>query len=154
MVHIFFAGILVLFLLVGSSARKGWVNIATLQFFGYISYGLYLIHLLVFRIYDRVSRKFWPPLLPSDGHFLLVVFRFLIAGGLAVGFAYLSRRYFEEAFLKLKDRFTTMLRPTLPPRTATCLFSTTESQPPEAVVAVVPRFRLRSGPWQQKKLRN
>ena len=90
----------------GSSARKGWVNIATLQFFGYISYGLYLIHLLVFRIYDRVSRKFWPPLLPSDGHFLLVVFRFLIAGGLAVGFAYLSRRYFEEAFLKLKDRFT------------------------------------------------
>lgn len=122
-VHIFFAGILVLFLLVGSSARKRWVNIATLQFFGYISYGLYLIHLMVFRIYDRISRKYWPPLLPSDGHFLLAVFRFLIAGGLAVGFAYLSRRYFEEAFLRLKDRFTPDTASSLTPSDPQPVFS-------------------------------
>jgi peptidoglycan/LPS O-acetylase OafA/YrhL len=105
-VHIFFAAALILVLLLGFSSRKRYVNRPVLQFFGYISYGLYLIHLLVFRIYDKVSRHYWPQLLPSDGHFALIVLRFFVAGGLAVGLAYLSRRYFEEAFLKLKDRFT------------------------------------------------
>jgi len=28
----------------------------------------------------------------------------VVAGGLAIGVAYLSRRYFEEKFLQLKDR--------------------------------------------------
>jgi peptidoglycan/LPS O-acetylase OafA/YrhL len=120
-IHIFFAGVLVLFLLVGTSSRKGWVNIAALQFFGYISYGLYLIHLLVFRIYDRVSRHFWPQLVPSDGHLMLVVLRFVVAGGLAVGFAYLSRTYFEDAFLKLKDRFTHDDSPSFTPETVPAL---------------------------------
>ena len=104
-VHIFFTGVLLLFLLLGSSAGKRWVNFPVLQFFGYISYGLYLIHLLVFRIYDKLSTQFWPQIQPSDGHFSLVIFRFLIAGGSAVGIAYLSRKYFEGPFLKLKDRF-------------------------------------------------
>ena len=76
-IHIFFAGVLLLFLLLGTSPRKRYVNCATLQFFGYISYGLYLIHLMVFRIYDRILRHYWPQLLPSDGHFELVVIRFL-----------------------------------------------------------------------------
>jgi peptidoglycan/LPS O-acetylase OafA/YrhL len=105
-IHIFFAGVLLLFLLLGTSLRKRYVNYATLRFFGYISYGLYLIHLMVFRIYDKILRLYWPQWLPSDGHFEWVVVRFLIAGGAAIGLAYLSRRYFEEAFLRLKDRFT------------------------------------------------
>ena len=105
-IHIFFAGVLLMFLLLGTSPRKRYVNYATLQFFGYISYGLYLIHLMVFRIYDRILRHYSPQLLPSDGHFELVVIRFVVAGSAAVGLAYLSRRYFEEAFLRLKDRFT------------------------------------------------
>ncbi len=104
-IHIFFAGVLLLFLLLGSSAGKRWVNLPALQFFGYISYGLYLIFLLVFRIYDKLSTHFWPQIVPSDGHFSPVIFRFLVAGGSAVGLAYLSRRYFEGPFLKLKDRF-------------------------------------------------
>ena len=102
-IHILFAAVLTLFLLLGSSPRKRYVNRPTLQFFGYISYGLYLIHLLVFRIYDKVCRHYWPQLLPSEGHFAVVVLRFLIAGGLAVGLAYLSRRYFEATFLRMKD---------------------------------------------------
>jgi len=105
-VHIFFAGVLLLFLLLGTSPRRRFVNHATLRFFGYISYGLYLVHLMVFRIYDKLLRCYWPQWLPSDGHFALVFVRFLIAGGAAVGLAYLSRRYFEEAFLRLKERFT------------------------------------------------
>jgi peptidoglycan/LPS O-acetylase OafA/YrhL len=117
-VHVFFAAVLLLFLLLGSSPRKRYVNSATLQFFGYISYGLYLIHLLVFRIYDKILRYYWPQLLPADGHFELVVIRFLVAGGAAVGLAYLSRRYFEEAFLRMKDRFTRDEAPTLAPDSA------------------------------------
>ena len=70
-IHIFFAGVLLLFLLLGTGPRKRYVNSATLRFFGYISYGLYLIHLLVFRIYDKILRYCSPQLLPSDGHFEL-----------------------------------------------------------------------------------
>jgi peptidoglycan/LPS O-acetylase OafA/YrhL len=113
-IHIFFAALLILFLLLGTSAHQRWVNRLTLQFFGYISYGLYLIHLLVFRIYDKIGRHYWPQLQPSSEHFELVVLRFLVAGGLAVGLAYLSRTYFENPFLKLKDRWTRDDVPGLP----------------------------------------
>jgi peptidoglycan/LPS O-acetylase OafA/YrhL len=55
-------------------------------------------------MYDKLSRHYWPQLQPSDGHFGLVVLRFLVAGGFAISLAYLSRRYFEERFLQLKNR--------------------------------------------------
>jgi peptidoglycan/LPS O-acetylase OafA/YrhL len=120
-IHIFFAGVLLLFLLLGSSPRKHYVNYATLRFFGYISYGLYLIHLMIFRIYDKMLMHYHPQWLPSDGHFSLVVIRFLVAGSAAVGLAYLSRRYFEESFLRLKDRFTRDDAPALALETAPAL---------------------------------
>ena len=102
--NLFFSGMLLLFLLLGTGSRKRWVNSSLLRFFGYISYGLYLIHMLVFRVYDRVAHRYWPQLLPSVGHFDLVVLRFLLAGGAAILLAYLSRKYFEDRFLRLKDR--------------------------------------------------
>ena len=43
------------------------------------------------------------------------------AGSAAVGLAYLSRRYFEEAFLRLKDRFTRDDAPALAPEAAPAL---------------------------------
>jgi peptidoglycan/LPS O-acetylase OafA/YrhL len=104
-VHVFFAGVLLLFLLVGTSAAKRWVNNATLRFLGYISYGLYLDHLLIFRMYDRICRRYWPELIPSNGHFSLVVLRFAIGSGCAIGLAVISRKFFEERFLRLKDSF-------------------------------------------------
>jgi peptidoglycan/LPS O-acetylase OafA/YrhL len=100
-----FAGFLLLVLLLGTSARRRYVNNSVLRFLGYISYGLYLIHLLVFRMYDKLCRIFWPSLQPTPGHFGLIVLRFFLAGGAAIGVAYLSRKYFEERFLRLKDRF-------------------------------------------------
>jgi peptidoglycan/LPS O-acetylase OafA/YrhL len=103
-VNTFFAGLLLLFMMVGSGSRKGLVNSSVLQFFGYISYGLYLIHLLVFQIYDILTRKFWPWLQPSVGHFDLILLRFAIVSATAVGLAYVSRKYYEEWFLRLKDR--------------------------------------------------
>jgi len=102
-IHIFFAGILLLFLLAGSSSGKRYVNVSILRFLGYISYGLYLDHLLAFRVYDRICRHYLPQFVPTNGHFALVVLRFALAGGGAIGVAYLSRRFFEERFLRLKD---------------------------------------------------
>jgi len=103
-IHIVFTGTLLLVLLVGTSHWRGWVNVGWLQFFGYISYGLYLIHLLVFRLYDRLCRAFAPSLLLTSGRFDLLAFRFTISAGTAIAIAYLSRVYFEERFLRLKDR--------------------------------------------------
>jgi len=97
------AGILLLFLLVGTSRAKSFVNVSPLRFLGYISYGLYLNHFLAFRVYDLMCRRYFPSLLPSSGHFALVVLKFALAGGGAIAVAYLSRKYYEERFLRLKD---------------------------------------------------
>lgn len=103
-VNLFFGGILLLFLLIGTGNHRRFVNNSTLRFFGYISYGLYLNHLLAFRVYDRVVHAYWPTLLPTGGHFELVLLKFVMAAGAAILAAYLSRRFFEERFLQLKDR--------------------------------------------------
>jgi peptidoglycan/LPS O-acetylase OafA/YrhL len=104
LVNTFFAGVLLLFLVVGSSPQSKLVHSSFLEFFGYISYGLYLVHPMVFRIYDKVTGKFWPWLQPSAGRFGLIVLRFAVVSATAVGLAYISRKYYEEWFLKLKDR--------------------------------------------------
>jgi len=103
-INIFFAGVLLLLLLVGTSSGKRYVSSSVLRFFGYISYGLYLDHILAFRMYDTILGRYWPALIPSNDRFGLVLLRFALAGGLAVAAAYLSRKYFEEKFLKLKLR--------------------------------------------------
>ena len=103
-INTFFAGFLLLFLLLGTSSWKFCVNRPVLQFFGYISYGLYLFHIIVFRIYDKCAHAYWPQLEPSAGHFSLVLVRFAVAGGAAVALSYLSRKYYEERFLRLKNR--------------------------------------------------
>jgi peptidoglycan/LPS O-acetylase OafA/YrhL len=70
-------------------------------FFGEISYGLYLVHLLLLQIYDRLEGSGYQ----SDGRLLLI--RFGIANGVAVGLAVLSKRYFEDPILRLKSRIAT-----------------------------------------------
>lgn len=102
LVNIFFVGILLLFLLLGSGSWKWMVGSSVLQFFGYISYGLYLVHPMIFRVYDRVTRMSW--LQPSAEHFNLIVLRFAVVSAAAVGLSYVSRRYYEEWFLRLKER--------------------------------------------------
>ncbi|MBZ5663364.1 MAG: acyltransferase [Acidobacteriia bacterium] len=105
LIDMVFAGFLLLVLLLGTSAARRYVNNSVLRFLGYISYGLYLIHQLVFWNYDKLCRNFWPSLQPTSDHFGLIVLRFVVAGGIAIGVSYLSRKYFEEKFLRLKDRF-------------------------------------------------
>jgi peptidoglycan/LPS O-acetylase OafA/YrhL len=102
--HTMFAGILLAFLLVGTSRWKRCVNNSCLRFMGYISYGLYLVHLLAFRTYDRIVRYLWPTFMATEDHFMPALVRFFIATGCAIIVAYLSRKYFEEPFLRLKHR--------------------------------------------------
>jgi peptidoglycan/LPS O-acetylase OafA/YrhL len=104
LVNTFFAGLLVLFLLLGSGSLKALVNSSLLRFFGYISYGLYLIHLMIFHLYDKLARLFWPSLQPSVERFDLIVLRFAVGSAAAIGLAFVSRKYYEEWFLQLKER--------------------------------------------------
>lgn len=67
-------------------------------FFGDISYGLYLIHMICLEIYDRFADKSFQ----SSGRALWV--RFLICNGIAILLAYVSKRFFENPILKLKNR--------------------------------------------------
>ena len=101
-----FTVLLCSFLLLGTSQWKWLVTPRPMRFFGDISYGLYLIHLLGFWAFDAVLSYTHPSLLASFGPFEYVWFRFLCGATLAVVAAYLSRWYFEEPFLRLKSRLT------------------------------------------------
>lgn len=99
-----------MFLLLGTSRWKRLTTPSFLVFLGQISYGLYLYHLMVFYAYDwfaRVSQ------LHSRLHLSLwaqVWTRMWIVIGVTIVVAYLSRRYFEGPFLKLKDRLPSRIR--------------------------------------------
>ena len=106
-VNLFCAGVLSLTLLAGSSLFRWIVQRPVLQWFGGISYGLYLVHMLAFDFTDHWLVRFFPGFyskLPTRLESLFL--RFLLSVGLAVGVAFLSRKYFEEWFLQLKDRWT------------------------------------------------
>jgi peptidoglycan/LPS O-acetylase OafA/YrhL len=99
---VFFGGLLLLSLLLGTSARSRLVHRPGLVFFGYISYGLYLFHMMVFSVYDVLAKWFWPSLAPRAERFDLVLLRFVLAVAVAVGISFLSRRFFEDWFLSKK----------------------------------------------------
>ncbi len=115
-VDLFCAGVLGLTLLVGTSRFKWMVQWRWLRWFGEISYGLYLFHMLAFDFTDhwiiRFAPSYYPQALANIGPMFV---RFLVSMGIAVAAAFLSRKYFEERFLKLKERWT---KPTasVPPR--------------------------------------
>jgi peptidoglycan/LPS O-acetylase OafA/YrhL len=67
-------------------------------FFGDISYGLYLIHMLMLQYYDRLMGQRFE----SNPRQLLL--RFAVANAVAIGLATLSRKYFESPILRLKSR--------------------------------------------------
>jgi peptidoglycan/LPS O-acetylase OafA/YrhL len=74
----------------------GWMHVFV--FFGDISYGLYLVHLLLLQIYDRAFGRGF------ESDWRRLVLRFLVANGAAVALAVLSKRWFEDPILRLKGR--------------------------------------------------
>jgi len=100
--NLFFAGALSGTLLAGTSRWRAIVNRPMLQFFGDISYGVYLMHVLVFDLEAHILKRFFPNMANVAGHFGLMVLFFSIAGGFTVAIAYVSRWHFEEPFLRMK----------------------------------------------------
>jgi peptidoglycan/LPS O-acetylase OafA/YrhL len=98
-----FAGLLSFFLLLGSGNWKQWVTPIPMTFFGKISYGLYLCHLMVFSGYEWADRQTGFVSRFKFSPWQQVWLKMLVAGTAALTIAYLSRRYFEEPFLRLKD---------------------------------------------------
>lgn len=97
--NLIFAGVLLLLLGLRSSFFRGpWM--APLRFFGYVSYGLYLVHLLAFNLYQWMVAYVPNPAirLRLQSPFI----RLILEGGLAVLLAWLSRRFYEEPFLRRK----------------------------------------------------
>ncbi len=92
------------------SATSGQSIVARfLSFFGYISYGLYLVHQLIFNTFDRWVQG--TMLDPQRGPGWGLWLNALICTLVATGIAWLSRRYFEALFLRRKDRIVPYKNP-------------------------------------------
>ncbi len=94
-------GMLSCALLAGTNRWARVVNRPVLQFLGYISYGLYLVHVMAFRLGEIIFSR---PLLAliSSGHSMAaVLLRALVGSVLAITVAFLSRRSLEERFLRM-----------------------------------------------------
>jgi peptidoglycan/LPS O-acetylase OafA/YrhL len=94
-----FAGIVLLLLTVQLSFfASAWTW--PLRYLGYISYGLYLYHLIVFFLVIRVLDRF--AIIAHTGDFWDVVKRFLLMFAASVLVADVSRRWLEQPFLNMK----------------------------------------------------
>jgi peptidoglycan/LPS O-acetylase OafA/YrhL len=102
LLNLLFAGVIAAVLAVSETSYTGLLRVGWLKFFGDISYGLYLIHMLAFDVIDHFGKKLLPWIYSSHD-FSALVLRFLAGSALAITLAYLSRWYFEEVFLRLKE---------------------------------------------------
>lgn len=100
-----FAALLLGSMLLGTSRFAAWTRPRWLQFFGDISYGLYLVHVLVFMVYRSIFH-------PGDD-LRSILIQFAVCSLVSIGLATLSRFTVEAWFLRLKDRplFAVAARP-------------------------------------------
>ena len=91
-----FGALLLGALLFATSRFERWTRPRILLFFGEISYGLYLVHTLVFALYRHV-------VLGGQGLGSLLL-QFVIVSAVSIGLATLSRFTVEAWFLSLKDK--------------------------------------------------
>ncbi len=93
----------------GQTAVRG-----VLPFFGYISYGLYLINVFIFAELGLTIGRHLPPALAANPIVYAVVVLLCIA--VSTLLAYLSRRFFEGPILGLKDKWQSRFaEPSAPP---------------------------------------
>ena len=95
------AGLLSSMLLVGTSRSSAFVDRPFLKFFGYISYGLYLVHVLAFRLTDVLLSRPLFALTSGGNPTAAMLVRLLAGSALAIAVASLSRRSLEEHFLRM-----------------------------------------------------
>lgn len=114
LINSFFAAVLALSVVAGSGPWRVIFEHSGLKFFGDISYGLYLIHMLVFDFVNRVLAKSGLQVSRTNGSLTLIVARFAAAAALSIAIAYVSRWHFEERFLRLRSKFTESQKVALP----------------------------------------
>jgi peptidoglycan/LPS O-acetylase OafA/YrhL len=95
------AGLLASMLVVGTSRWNFLVDRPFLKFLGFISYGLYLIHVLAFRLAEIIFSRPLQALAAGGRPVLAMLLHFAAGSVMAVSVAYLSRRSLEERFLRL-----------------------------------------------------
>ena len=98
-----FAALLGFFLLAGSGKWKDYVRPRLLLFFGRISYGLFLFQLMFFILYNWLARRTWFEHGWNLDAWARTWIALAFAGTTSTLAAYLSRNYFEQHFLDLKD---------------------------------------------------
>lgn len=94
-------GLLTCLMLLATSHWEKFVNRPLLKFFGFISYGLYLVHILAFRIIDLTLSRWFADAIAHGWPMTATFCRFFIGATLATTIAFLSRRSLETWFLRL-----------------------------------------------------
>ena len=99
------AGAIALAMVVGSGPRAQLVQPRWLRFYGDISYGLYLCHLLVFMALDLALARVAPTLLPGEPRLGAMLLRAAIGISLATAITTVSRRTLEAWCLGFRARW-------------------------------------------------
>jgi peptidoglycan/LPS O-acetylase OafA/YrhL len=108
--YLFFASLFIFTLMYRDTIWTAVLRRPFMQFTGALSYCLYLVHLSLGDLYQFLFVRRYPlPLGPSTT--VLVRGAFFIGASFAI--AALSRKYLEEPFLALKDKFTSRPAPTV-----------------------------------------
>jgi peptidoglycan/LPS O-acetylase OafA/YrhL len=94
------SGLLAGTLFLASSRWHRLVESRVLEFFGFISYGLYLVHVVAFALADKIAARGLLHVIAVAGPTAGMLLRFLLGSSLAIALAYLSRRSLEEVFLR------------------------------------------------------
>jgi peptidoglycan/LPS O-acetylase OafA/YrhL len=106
--NVFFTGLMLLLLGWRSPLFAGkWAS--PLRFLGYISYGLYLVHAIIFGLYDQILPHASNPSLHQVLESPLV--RFPLCAGLSIAIAWLSRKFYEEPFLRMGRKTRSSIPP-------------------------------------------
>jgi peptidoglycan/LPS O-acetylase OafA/YrhL len=103
--HFIFVALIGTALIFGTGPQKKLVHSKPLRFFGEISYGLYLYHLLIFDCLDYIAKRESLSWINTDATASLLL-RFAIASIAAIAISTASRRAFENRFLKMKSVLT------------------------------------------------
>jgi peptidoglycan/LPS O-acetylase OafA/YrhL len=88
-------------LLVGTSRWSFLVDRPVLRFLGFISYGLYLIHVLAYKWAEILFSRPLLALCSLGNPGVAMLLRFVTGSSIAIALAYLSRRSLEEKFLRM-----------------------------------------------------
>lgn len=88
--------------------QHGWIDQI-----GQVSYGVYLLHTMFIAFANTIPLKSFAVFPPVPGALLYVAVYFGVAVGGTILAAYLSYRYFERPFLRLKDRHRSRPAPSL-----------------------------------------